>query len=235
MLDKTSCPYCRGTLFVDTGYTEKMIEGHKTLYPYATPCTCEINRQLSKRFEIFSKIPDVLPEDAEKVMKRYTKDGVVPNMILYGDEGMFLYVVKCFFVHGFTHRDYMILEGANIVERYHVPRNDAWLTISVLDQYDLLVILFTSYTEYQTLKSCVADVIKNRTRISKPTWIYAKDRSSLEASKEYSKDIKPLLEEFVERDVSKTFDYAGYSEKASDKIVKKRVRDVNDNLGRRGV
>ena len=230
--EKIPCPYCKGALFINTGYTEKIQNGRLTLYPFAQPCYCELNHSIGKKFGMLYALPDATPEDSEAVHKKYNEKGKNKgNFIFYGDEPAFRYTVKSYFLKGFTHSSYELLEGVNIVDKYNRPDSDtgARLSIGLLDQYDLVVILFTSRSEPPTLKACVADVVKNRLRIERPTWIYAPDKT-LDTTKEYSKDLTPFLETFLYVEIGSTT-YAGFSNGDSEKVKNQKARELQDALG----
>ncbi len=228
-LKKGLCPHCGDSKFISSGFTEKMICGKRVLYPYAQPCYCEINRQIEHRFDIFSPFPPATPEDAEKAHKRYEER----NIRFQGKEDLFLYMVKSFFLKGFISKDYLIIEGRRIVDEYHAPQKDgSRLTIDALNQYDLLVILFTSNTKYETLQNCVADIVKNRLRLARPTWIYAESEDSMKKNSEYSEALEVYLAKYRVVDIEKKYDYEGYKQGKTQEMKIKKSRDINDNLAR---
>lgn len=189
------------------------------------------------KFEIFRTLPDATIEDGDSVHSRYdieeNKKINGGNFLFYGDESAFFYMVKCYFLKNFSLRNYIIMEGNAIVEKYHVPQKDrdgTWLTVSNLNIYDLLVLLFTSGNGYETLKNCVVEVLKNRGRIGKPTWIYLRDELKLSECKEYSKDLDQYLESFRHVNVNQTFDYKGYNKKISDKAKVQDFQEQNAKL-----
>jgi hypothetical protein len=229
--DKTACAYCKGALFIHTGYTEKIQGGHRALYPYTQPCYCELNKYISKKFGILSPIPDATPEDSNTVCKAYGQKK--PGILFLGSEPLFLYIVKSFFLKGFTHKDYMLLEGINVVEQYNVPQRDGNRpTIAYLDQYDLLAILFTSRSEPGTLKPCIADLVKSRFRLGKITWIYASSKEALSSAKEYSEDLATYFEAYFTVNLDSTFNLKGFSDEKSERTQIKRARSLQDELGK---
>jgi len=225
-LKENPCPYCGGTKFIGTAHKTIITMGKKAIYTYGVPCYCEISAQIRKKFTILSKYPVVPPVDASEVHKRYSDK----NMIFYGDEDLFLYTVKSFFTKGFITKDYMVLEGMEIVDKYHAPKEDgSRLTLLALNQYDLLVILFTSQSEYKTLKSSVCEVIKNRYRLGKSTWIYSRDEGTLKGSKDYSQDLDQYFEKYVKVRLTVNA-YKGYFAGVTGKISAKMSRDTQDRL-----
>lgn len=235
MEKKELCPLCFGTNFSDTGAIEKLIDGRKTLQPYAIPCPCYVNKSICSRFEILHNLPAANTEDSDKIHSRYdiaeNKKIGEGNFLFFGDESAFLYIVKCYFLKDFSLKNFMLLEGGAIVEKYHVPQKDGtWLTVVNLSIYDLLIILFTTNNGYETLKNCVIEVIKNRMRLGKPTWIYVREELKLPECREYSKDLDHFLENFKRINVNQSFDYKGYDKKVSEKEKIQDRRDKNDQL-----
>ena len=223
------CKYCKGTKFLAMSFEEKEVAGRRVLYPSALPCFCDIHKQMLGKFPIFSRFPIVPPEDAIKSHARYESS---KNIIFLGDIELFLYATKSFFTKGFIRKDYMILEGMNIVDRYNVPRPDGTrLTVEALNMYDLLVILFTSHLEYQSLKGCVTEVVKNRFLINKSTWIYSQGQQELEGSKEYSKDLKEYLSEYKTVNINNETPFLGYDKQVSARLNIDNAAKLQDKLG----
>lgn len=238
MKEKKICPYCKGTKFIGTGYTQKDRGGHRVLYPHTEPCYCEINRIINKNNSLLTPISDANPKDSLHVCKIYStpKNGIEPNIWFYGDEELFLYIVKCRFLNGYLRKNYLILEGGNIVERYNVPDQSTkiWLTTSQLNIYDFLALMLTSTANYNSLKDCVAEVIKNRSRLLKPTWIYTKTKDHLKEGsdcKEYSVQIDPYIKKYIKISLGSLNSYKvyeGFEPKRSDITKKKREQEIND-------
>lgn len=234
--EKNVCPYCNGSRFLGTGYVEKIYDGKRTLYPYTQPCYCELNKAINKQFGMLAGVPDAHPSDIKKVRTDFAIKSLDKahkgNMIIYGKDDTFRYIVKCFFCKNFTHKDYMILEGSSIVEIYHVPKKDkSWLTTAELNKYDLLVVLFTSAARYESMKSCVLDVVKNRFRLNRPTWIYALDEETLKSSIEYSDGLKPFLDSYKKVKIPDRYKFKNFEPAQSSTTQIRRERDVQDNLG----
>jgi hypothetical protein len=230
------CPYCKGSRFLETGYVEKIYDGKRTLYPYTQPCYCERNKAINKQFGMLSGVPDAHPADIKKVRTDFAvkslDKGYKGNMVIYGSDDTFRYLVKCFFCKNFTHKDYMILEGSGIVEVYHVPKKDnSWLTTAELNKYDLLAIMFTSAARYESMKACVLDVVKNRFRLNRPTWIYAYDEESLKSSVEYSDGLGPFLETYRKVRIPERYGFENFEPARSNATQIRKERDVQDTLG----
>jgi len=205
------CPYCKGTQRLDVGYEEKVVNGKRSIYMFSDQCYCVRNERVGLRFPLLAKTPDATPEDAELAHKDFEGK----NLIFLGDEDKFRYLVKSYFLRDLFSKDYMILEGITIVDKYHAPQNDGTrLTIANLEQYTVLVILFTSYTHYDTMQGCINDTIKNRLRLGRPTWVFAKTTGDLEGSREYSAPLKEIFEgNFTTVNVGTKIARYGYSQK----------------------
>lgn len=229
MEKEEKCSYCNGAKFIDSGYTEKEVNGKRVLYPYAVPCYCEISRQINKKFDVFSRFSVVPPEDAVRAHELYEGK----NVIFYGTELYFLYLAKAFFTKGFLSKDYLILEGSSVVDKYNVPQeNGTRRTIVTLNQYDHLVLLFTSCNEYPTLKTCISDVIKNRYRINKSTWVYAYDKEHLIRSKEYSSDLDTYLNQYITKELNASnFKFKGFN---SNNLERKNIQSARSTQDRAG-
>lgn len=229
------CPYCKGSKYIGTGYVEENKGGHRVLYPHTEPCYCEINRIINKNHSLLSVISDANPKDSLHVYKSYctpTK-GIEPNLWFYGNEELFLYIVKCRFLNGYLRKNYLILEGGAIVERYNVPDQSTkeWLTTSQLNIYDFLTIMFTSTANYNSLKDSVAEVIKNRFRILKPTWVYTWTKDHLKVSKEYSYQLDPYIKHYLEVPLKSYNDYLGFDPKNVE-ITREVVEEkIQEDLG----
>jgi hypothetical protein len=231
--EKSLCPHCKGKRFIRTGYTEKIVNGRRSLYPYALPCYCDLNISIAKKFGMLSAISEATPEDSQLVYKKYSTAGKNKgNFIFYGDESSFLYTVKCQLLMGFTHHSYELLEGKTIVEKYNMPdpNGTGRLSIDVLDNFDLVAILFTSQSEPPTLKACIVDVIKSRLRLVKPTWIFSRVKE-LNTTKEYSQSLDPFIDSFVFTECNSSIGFKSFSKGVSDRVKIQKSRDIQDALG----
>ena len=222
------CPHCGDSKFISSGFTEQVVHGKRSLYPYAQPCYCEINHQIDSRFPLLAKFPPVPLEDAHRAHKLYEGR----NIRFSGKEDLFLYAVKAYFLEGFIQKDYLVLEGRRIVDEYHAPQRDgSRLTIDALNQYDLLVILMTSYVKYETLQRCVLDVVKNRLRLARSTWLYAESEEAMKRSSDFSEGLNLYLKEYSTVDIGKGFKYVGYTQGKTKEIGVKKEADVQQSLG----
>ena len=233
-MQKEKCPYCKGSKFIYIGCEQKEDNGKRRMYPQAATCYCVLNKQVNIAFPIFSSMPVVPPDDIKEVYRRYPlidKKGRAISYLFMGDEKRFIYISKAFFIGEFSTKNYLILEGRQIVEKYHVPKKDEWLTIEQLNSPDLLVLFFTSHVGYATLESCVLDVIKNRARLNLSTWIYSRDELAFKSSPEYSADLDSYLESYKKISLDIDYRFKGYNPVESTKTALKQEQKLNDSLG----
>ena len=220
------CPYCGDTGFIGTGFVEKTVSGHRVMYPHTEPCYCRVNISIGKKYGVLSAVSPAHPKDSELVHKTFKMD----NWLFHGPEDIFLYFVKCYFLKGFMYKNYIILEGGTIVEQFNVPKESGdWLTTSHLNQYDLLALMFTTSARYTSLKDCVLEVIKNRGRLMKPTWVYAPDKDSLKNAREYSDEVQPYLDTYSKFQLGGIKKLKGYVPRKQAMVTKEK--DMNTNLG----
>jgi len=225
----TKCPYCGGTGFIRTGFIEDNESGHRAMYPHTEPCYCRINISIGKKYGILSPVSPAHPADSAAVHSIYGGK----DIIFFGAEDLYLYIVKCYFLTGFMYKDYIILEGGTIVEQYNVPKESKgeWLTTSHLNQYDLLALMFTSSARYTSLKDCVSEVIKNRSRLAKPTWIFAHSNQQMEGSREYSPEAKVYLDEYDRVNLSEIKSLEGFvPRKATMAATENQINDKYGNV-----
>lgn len=222
------CSYCRGIGFIGSGFIEKEVSGHRVIYPHTEPCYCRINASIGKKYGILSPVAQPTPEDSEIVHKEYGGR----DILFYGSEDLYLYIVKCFFLKGFMYKNYIILEGGTIVEQYNVPKDSKgeWLTTSHLNQYDLLALMFTTSARYTSLKDCVLEVIKNRSRLAKPTWVFSPSEDEKKKSHEYSEDLEKYFNSYRTIHLKDEPKLKGFVSRKSK--LKKTELELNDRIAK---
>lgn len=188
MVNKTKpvCPYCgdRGMKVLPQG--EITVNGRPMANEVSVPCICSLNRYVSTKHKRLSGVIDVRAEDAIKVAKALP----FTSAVFHGSEDLFLYVVKGFLVIHFPfNRRFAVLTGADIAEKYAMAQpNGVIPTVDLLTEHDLAIILCVARVNNKAIGPGTQEVIANRTRTRRPTWIYAPDQSALSASKEFGSD-----------------------------------------------
>lgn len=222
-----TCPICKGVGFCGSGYYVKNEGGVRAIYPYARLCLCVINRQIGDRFKELAYLPKVSQSDAERAISTYQNK----DTIFFGNLERFLYMVKCYFAGRWGHTDNMLLQSSQVVEMYHAPGKDKeWLKVSFLNRYDHVVMLFMAQINYKSLSACVAEVIKNRSMVHEPTWIYAADEKALKESKEYSKELEYYTKSYKILNIDETYDLEGYRDGISEAARQKEKTKVNQDF-----
>lgn len=221
------CKYCKGTGFVNTGFVETITAGHRVMYPHTEPCLCRINISIGKKFGMLSPVSFPHPDDTAKIHKTFG----AKDIMFFGPEDVFLYIVKSYFMRGFMYKNFMLLEGGTIVEQYNVPEHKGeWLTTSHLNQYDMLAIMFTTSARYTSLKDSVSEVIKNRSRLAKTTWVFCHSEEKLKDAHEYSDSLEPYLETYKKVDLRTIKKFVGFTPRKTSMV--KKEKEINDTIAK---
>jgi len=181
-----SCPYCGDRGMKVIPQKELIIEGRRISNEVSTPCICTLNRYVSNKYERLSGVGNVSAKDALQVAKKLP----FVDAVIHGPEDLFLYVVKCFIVIHFPfNRRFAVLTGADIAEKYAMAQpNGVIPTVDLLTAHDLMAILCVSKVNNKAIGPGTQEVLANRARSRKPTWVYAPDSMSLLESKEFAPD-----------------------------------------------
>jgi hypothetical protein len=210
------CQYCKGVGQIRVQEKkEVLLDKHgKPLdeYSYYT-CFCVNNKLISNSFNKLRGVPDITLEDA----KQAGEIAGLRNLLISGSEQKFLHLVKSTMVlHANYPHTFEFLNGVELVQKYYVEQPEK-VTRSLLDleEKSLVIFIFDACNENKAQSKAVFEVIKNRWRmnnfnkclakkekIDRPTWVYAPNEEMLIASKEYSQELKPYLENFDKLDVS---------------------------------
>lgn len=228
--EQPKCPHCSGNGIRGVEYREVLINGAKTIQSKATPCWCNLNKIMRNRFPMLAPLPEATAEDSAAARK-FCGTG---NLKFVGTESKFLYLVKSFMLEDVHKRDYELTDGARIVEQYQAhDKDEVWRTVTALNNPDLLILMCTSQMDYKSIRACVADVVNNRLRRAKPTWVYASTMELLSKSKEYSAELETLLKTFggpLDVDVGFTCKGMGTGQEARS-AVKRNLNDKFANIG----
>jgi hypothetical protein len=228
--EKPKCPYCSGNGIRGVEYREMLVNGSKAIQSVATPCWCHQNKVIRQRFPMLGPLPDATAEDSESAHKLCGTG----NLKLVGTESKFLYLVKSFMLKDIHKRDYELTDGARIVEQYQAhDKDEVWKTVTALNNPDLLILMCTSQMDYKSIRACVADVVNNRMRRAKATWVYASTTDLLAKSKEYSAELENMLKSFgVPMDVDVSFGCKGMGTgQEARATVKRNLNEKFANIG----
>jgi len=181
-----TCPYCGDRGMKVLPQKEMTVNGRLIANEVSVPCICSLNRYVSSKHPRLAGVVDVKGSDAIKVAKALP----FTDAIIHGPENLFLYVVKCFLVIHFPfNRRFAVLTGADIAEKYAMAQpNGVIPTVDLLTRHDLAVIMCVSRVNNKAIGPGTQEVIANRVRTRRPTWIYAPEQAALLASKEFLLD-----------------------------------------------
>jgi hypothetical protein len=229
-MSDVKCPYCGDTGQIRTKGRVKEFRGRKIYEEDASPCICVLNKYLSERFNQFNGIPDAMPRDSIKAAKRYAQDTFKNltdeqikkkqasqrfqhrDLIFSGDEEQFFYILKSYFLFFYKYQKFEFLDGLQVVQKYYVEQpNGEYRTLYHLNEFDLLVLSFTSKPNNVAMQDVVLEVIKNRHNLGKPTWIYSPTIEGLRTSKEFSEPLGRYIEAYGKCSVGNSFNYEGFS------------------------
>lgn len=226
-MSKFKCPYCEDTGQIRTEGRVKVFRGREIHEDDASLCICVMNKFISEKFEQLGSLPDALPKDSIKAAKRYAadtykttpeKDRVASkrfkhrNLIFTGSENHFFYILKSYFLFFYKYHKFEFLDGLQVVQKYYVEQaNGESRSLYDLNDFDLLVLSFTSKPTNKAMEDCVLEVVKNRSNLGKATWIYSTNLESLKTAKEYSDPMDQYLEGYSKCNVLQQFDYEGFN------------------------
>lgn len=186
MSDKDVCPYCGGRGMKVLIQKELLVNGRPIANEVSVPCICSLNSYVSAKHKRLSGVGSVTGADTIKVAKKLP----FMNAVFHGSESLFLYVVKCFIVIHFPfNKRFAVVTGADIAEKYAMAQPNGIIpTVDLLTEHDLAAILCVARVNNKAIGPGTQEVIANRTRTRRPTWIYSPDPSTLLASKEFAPD-----------------------------------------------
>ena len=218
MENEKKCPYCN-----DIGQIKFRLPDKKDVprdkfgnpieaYSYYT-CFCVNNKLVTKSFNKLHGTQDVTPEDTIKA----GKFAGFRNLVLYGDERKFLFLVKATMVlHANYHHTFEFLNGIELVHKYYVEQAPGiYRSLADLEDKDLVIFVFDASPDNKAQNTTVLEVVKsrvrmndttksvNKERVERPTWIYSPSIEALEKSKEYSAGIQQYLECFERLNLDK--------------------------------
>jgi hypothetical protein len=181
-----TCPYCGGSGKRILQQKELIVNGRPLSNEVAIPCICSLNKYVSSKYDRLSGVGDVSGKDAIQVAKKLP----FTDAVVHGPEELFLYVVKCFIVIHFPfNRRFAVLTGADIAEKYAMAQpNGVIPTVDLLTTHDLMAILCVARVNNRAIGPGTQEVLANRFRSRKPTWVYAPGSTALLESKEFAPD-----------------------------------------------
>lgn len=180
------CPYCGGRGMKVVVQKELLVDGRPMSNEQSLPCICTLNGYVSRKHDRLSGVRDVSAKDAIEVAKKLP----FTDSVIYGPEPLFLYILKCFIVMHFPfNKRFSVVTGSDIAEKFAMAQPDGIIpTVDLLTSHDLVAILCVARVNNRAIGPGTQEVIANRIRAHKPTWLYAPTSTLLLESKELAAD-----------------------------------------------
>lgn len=169
-------------------------------------CICKRRERIERKYAALHYDP-MLPQlsDADVQNIAVTKfgldKGVTTNYKFSGNPEKFFRIVKASFLYLIQDASarFYLGTGMEIIKDYYVGSDDRNDFMALLNDFDLVVILFDSKIVNKALKPVMIDLIQTRMRKGLATWVWSE--RDITMSQEWSDDLAPLLNDpkkFVE-------------------------------------
>ena len=226
------CPYCNGRGMKLVEIEAEGPDGALLKRDASRPCICTLNSYVSAKHEWLTGVCDVTPEDCIEVGKKLN----FSSYIFYGSEYKFLYVAKAFIVlHYHYNKSFKVLSGADVAQKYAMAQADGVIpTVTALTDFNLVTLLCVARINNKAITPGSYEMVANRQRVKRPTWIFAPDETALHQSTEYScegfsETLESLIGDFPVVQVDRRFSCPGYHKLSGDVAAAKR-QNANDSL-----
>jgi len=227
---ESPCPYCKDSSFLHIQGKPDREKGK--LGESIIPCCCTNAALINKKFPTLFTVADPPAKEFISIAKRFTEikedKRSIKNCLFFGPEKRFFYVFKSLMLFYWNNvTAFELLDGIQIVHNYFVGKDEK--TLYDLQNFKLLGICFISVAKNNAMDTTILDVVKNRIRVNRATWIYAPDINSLQQSKEYSDGLGEVLKDhFKKYDLSKNFAYPGFGSTEELSVNRKRSAQINN-------
>lgn len=165
-------------------------------------CFCKRVERVERRYPPLRRRPDdkkapLTEEDVLKIAEGKFKfnEGVAGNYLLYGNSEQFYRLVKASFLYLIQDPSarFFLGTGYEVIKDYYVGADDRNEFMALLNEFDLVVLMFDSNIVNKALKPVMVDLIKARLRSGLATWVWSE--RELEQSSEWSEDLVPFLKD----------------------------------------
>lgn len=209
-----NCEICQGQ-----GFT---LRPSKNTIPSRTPgrsirtmqtveCICKRNERVERKYAALHPriVPPLSEEEVQKIaVNKFQLDkGIRTSYKFFANPEKFFRIVKASFVYLSQDASarFYLGTGIEIIKDYYVGADDRKDFMDLLNDFDLVVILFDSRIHNKALKPVMVDLIQTRLRKGLATWVWSERDYAM--SEEWSEDLAPLLNDtkkFVPLDLSGT-------------------------------
>jgi hypothetical protein len=195
------------------------------------PCYCTNAAIINKIFHLLSTVSNPPPFDFLKITKLLTRDNKplphIANIIFYGSEKRFLYLVKSVFIFYWNHtKSFELMDGLEVLKKYY--SSDSEHSLYDLMKPELVALMFSTSLTNKALDKLIFDSIKNRYRYNKSTWIYVSKEDELKNTTEYSESLDQIIKLFhiIDLNDNKNFDFKGFKAFSDDALESQRIKKV---------
>ncbi len=193
-----NCPLCKGKgQFIEPSPTAIPTKNPNRVirFSQARLCICRKNELIENSSPYFANTAVIRPVSdsvAEGFAKRFNYQ---KSFWFTGKDTTFLQYCKAVFVY---HRQnsslvFQILSGLEAVQNFYVEQPDGVerTLYDLINNRDLLVILCTSRVTNKAMANTILQVVTERTRVGKATWVWTPPNFS--DMSEYSEELQKIL------------------------------------------
>ena len=163
-------------------------------------CFCKRVERVERKWpalrrKLDDKKPPLTEEDVKKIAEDKFKfnDGVRGNYLFYANPEQFFRLVKACFLYLIQDPSarFFLGTGYEVIKDYYVGADDKNEFMALLNEFDLVVLMFDSNIANKALKPVMKDLIQSRLRRGLATWVWSENE--LAQYSEWSEDLAPML------------------------------------------
>ena len=195
-----NCDLCGGEGFmlrpsrtsIPSKNPERMIRTMETV-----ECICRRNERIERKYAALHPkiVPPMSADDVHKIaVSIFGLDkGVTKSYKFFGNPEKFFRIIKASFVYLIQDASarFYLGTGMEVIKDYYVGADDKNDFMALLNDFDLVVLLFDSKIVNKALKPVMVDLIQTRQRKGLATWVWSE--GDITMSQEWSEDLVPLL------------------------------------------
>jgi hypothetical protein len=222
-----NCPICNGEGF-KMGRSSVALPtknpGRTFQKMVTVECICKRNERIERRYPALnsSEVPKLTEAEVDNIAvnKFSLNKGPRANYKFFGDAKQFFKVVKASFVYLTQDASarFYLGTGIEIIKDYYVGADERNDFMALLNDFDLIVIMFDSRIKNKALKPVMVDLIQTRLRKGLATWVWSE--GDIAQSEEWSEDLANLVG-----------DPAKFIPITLGKTVKDANRNISDLMG----
>lgn len=197
------CGLCSGQGYVLRPSKEKIQarDPKRSFFKMETvECFCKRVERVERRWKPLSRKLDdkkapLTEDDVRTIAEKKFKfnEGVKGNYLFFGNPEQFFRLVKACFLYLIQDPSAKIFLGTGyeVIKDYYVGADDKNEYMALLNEFDLVVLMFDTTVSNKALKPVMVDLLKSRLRRGLATWVWSE--TELETTSEWSDDLVPIL------------------------------------------